>query len=1496
MVHPDDRERAPQRSLLTDSTLVPGLGGAGGSGGVARVFGGRYELRGVLGRGGMGEVWLARDLKLQVEVALKALTAEKLGDEAAMARLRAEVRSARAVASPHVCRVYDLIEAEGVECVSMEYIDGTTLRQVLDTRGPLELGEAREIALQLLAGLGAIHEAGLVHRDVKPENVMITRSGRVVLMDFGIAKAVATGGTVAGTPAYWAPEQAAGEAADPRADVYATGIVLAEMVAPGMREWDRRQALWEALRDDPARVPDTPWSEVIAKAVAREPDKRYPSAQSLARALEEVAHRVTGIEEAQPYPGLAAFTEADAEYFFGREAEVEGVWKRLPKRHLLALVGPSGAGKSSFLRAGLIPAKPAGWAHLICTPGDAPFVALGQALVPEVSRDTDAMRQMLRFEDADVAVELFRHWLAAHTEALVIVDQLEELFTLNPAEVQARFATLLSRLALEADVHVLLSMRDDFLLRCQEHEVLRPVFEGLVPLGPPTGDALRRALVQPALKCGYRFEDEALVGEMLQVVEGERGALPLLAFAAASVWERRDRDNGLLTRAAHESIGGVAGALARHAEATLERIGTEKLPLVRELFRNLVTAQGTRAVRDVDELLTVFPEYRRAEAEGILRTLIDARLLTSYEAHATEPGQTAGRRVEVVHESLLTAWPRLVRWHTEDEGSAQLRDQLRQAAHLWEEKGRPEDLLWTGTSYQEYQVWRSRYPGGLSEVEETFARAMATAAGRKRRRRRIAFAAVLGAVALVAMALGILLRRSVRETHKREAAQLLALGMLRLDEHPNAALAWAIASLETADNAPARRFALEALWHGPPALYVRSNDNWTGAWSADGRWLAVGTPNGAHLLERDSGAYRRLSQSQETILGFTSDSRRLVTRDEIAAQATVVLVRSLPGGEIERTLRHEEKSGTVLTSDDRLVTFTGDASIPSAERPRLLRRLSLDGVTEQVLGRWEPHGLTSLAVDPSGRWLFSLQGGRVLQQPLDALATPPRVIGTHAGDARVTADTWRDRVVTGDITGEVRIWDVPGARLVRTLKSPADGRLVATDPSGRFLATDAITSGPFTSGSLVLFDLSTPGSPEPVPVLAAESAYVTREYFSPDGRWLATFHEGLVTLWNVAAGPRSHLLGRETPPLVQVAFTRDGQLLSASNGVLRSRSLSHAPGEAMRELWSRPGAVVAITGEQDPSGRFVVMTDTREGSVVKIPNDGSSPSKYPLAHPEGTPLTIGGGFLDPTGRFVAVPVSSPRWREERLKRLRILDLFTGEERSFDTDAARDGRCTDAEVKAWGGVDNPLWLPDGSLLSDGPAGMRLWDIAAGTSALLQPCDKASPAFMLATPDSRSIVRLGPYVEDKLVPSWLSVFDLASRRSRDITSHGSQLWSMDLDPSGTVLVTGDKSGLVRVGPLTGEEPRLLYGHSGAVSVAVSPDGRWIASASDDDGTIRLWPMPDLSKPPLHILPHDELLAKLKSLTNLRAVRDPSSDTGWKIEVGSFPGWKDVPEWNP
>ena len=394
-----------------------------------------------------------------------------------------------------------------------------------------------------------------------------------------------------------------------------------------------------------------------------------------------------GEESLNPYPGLAAFTEDDAEFFFGREAEVAHLWRKITMRRLLAVIGPSGVGKSSFLRAGLVPAAPDGWGVVVCHPGDDPLAGLARALLPEFEGDREAVEGLVGVRDADTAATLVARWRQLHGQALLIVDQFEELFTLNPPEAQARFAGLLGHLARKADVHVLLSMRDDFLFRCHDHEELEPIFDSLTPVKVPAREDLRRALEQPAARFACSFEDDGLVDEMLEAVDDERGALSLLAFAVARLWDKRDLERKLLTRQAYADIGGVAGALAHHAEAALERIGRDRLAVVRELFRNLVTAEGTRAVREWDELLSIFSDSHSESPAAVLRALIDARLLTSYEVQEEDREPT--RRVEIVHESLLTNWPRLVR--LADPGCGRrpaCSDELRQAARTWDEHDR----------------------------------------------------------------------------------------------------------------------------------------------------------------------------------------------------------------------------------------------------------------------------------------------------------------------------------------------------------------------------------------------------------------------------------------------------------------------------------------------------------------------------------------------------------------------------------------------------------------------------------------------------------------------------------------------------------------------------------------------------------------------------------------------------------------------------------------
>jgi WD40 repeat protein len=416
-----------------------------------------------------------------------------------------------------------------------------------------------------------------------------------------------------------------------------------------------------------------------------------------------------------------------------------------------------------------------------------------------------------------------------------------------------------------------------------------------------------------------------------------------------------------------------------------------------------------------------------------------------------------------------------------------------------------------------------------------------------------------------------------------------------------------------------------------------------------------------------------------------------------------------------------------------------------------------------------------------------------------------------------------------------------------------------------------------------------------VPLLGDEVGWLNGLEFSPDGSWLVEVDAGNATLWNMRDA-RSTVLARQDPRTPTVAFTPDGHLLSSSDeeGVLRRRPLSPEAGEGVQTLWSQPGALIGISLEVDPGGRFVVLAGHGAGKLYVVPLDGSKPVSYQVKARAATTVSAFLGKLDPSGRFLAMSAFSVGHPDQNS--IWVLDLTAGDEWALDTHAKGEERCEELEC-AREGLAFPVWLRDGRLVPDGDAGLRVWNLETGTSERLRPCRKMAgdSLLLLASPDSRMVLRLEP-VEQQGSVSSLSAFDLPSSAIRGITSHGNKLYSFALDASGKIFVTGGQDGVVRAAPLTGEEPHLLFGHTARVaSVAVSPDGRWITSVSDD-GTIRLWPMPDLSKPPLHTLPHDQLVAKLKSLTNLRAVRDPSSDTGWKIEIGPFPGWTAASDWQP
>ena len=1177
-------------------------------------------------------------------------------------------------------------------------------------------------------------------------------------------------------------------------------------------------------------------------------------------------------DEDNPYPGLAAFTEADADRLFGREAEAAALWRKISARRLLAVIGPSGVGKSSLLRAGVVPRAPPGWRVVVFTPGEAPTLSLARALAPDHSGDPAAMARLLGFNDADTALVVVSRWRGQFREAVLVVDQFEELFTLNPPEVQASFIALLRRLVDAADVHLVLAMRDDYLYHCQQYEQIGPIFKDLTPLPPPTPEGLRRALKEPAARMLCRFSSELLVDRMIAEVEGERGALPLMAFAVHRLWEERNREERLLTGEAYERIGGVAGALAKHAEATLERIGAERLPIVRELFRNLVTAEGTRAVREADELLSVFADSQRESAAEVLRELIDARLLTGYRVQGDDDREL--RRVEIIHESLLTSWPRLVRWQAQDAEGALLRDQLRQAAHLWEEKGKPDDLLWSGASYREFAVWRERYPGALSELEEAFYTAMASLAGRRRRRRRIALVAGFAVLLAILTVVATLWQRSVAETRRAEARKLIALGRVELDRNSAAALAFARASLEVADSAEARMLAVQALWAGPPTFFVLdAGQCLEAAFSPDGRYLACGGFFPDITVLSDGGEQLRIPGLPEKLklrgVAFTPSGDRMLSWLEGDPSIRIFGVE----GE-ELGVLSAEATELLVLDEDTIATF-GAGEPDTTELA--VRVWSLADRSSRLVARWQPPpgfrsslpGLPPAAIDLQLSWLAYGDDAAV---HLLGLAGPDvgreRSLGNHpAGVTNLAFAPDGSRLASADASGGFRVWPMAGDAAPRTLDAPGLSRYsrLSFDASGSRLGWGS------TGGALV-WSLDDP------PDAAARVLRAPGEFafgavgFDREARWAAAGRDSFeLALWSLTSA-YSRVLNGHTQMVFDLAFTADSRFL-ASCGLDGARLWPLSPEDGHQRPIALGEGYLCQGIAADATGSGVLVATMGLGAYLVEP-DGAPPRRL-----EGVPPRC----LQPAAldTRLGLAAAADGWAPEP-GALHIVELESGATRSFPL---RDPESRDSFE---GGLTSLGFTADGSLMSGGDGGVYRWDLSTGERTRI--CGEGTWSDVALSRSGRTMIA----VCDRNNPSDpVIVMDLTTGSQHRVSSHEKYIVAVAIDATGERIATGSDNGVVRVGWATGEEPHLLIGHGEYVNaLAFSPDGRWLASASGDE--ILLWPMPDLSKPPLHALSHGELLAKLKTLTNLRAVRDPSSDTGWKVEIGPFPGWREVPTW--
>jgi WD40 repeat protein/DNA-binding SARP family transcriptional activator len=1065
-----------------------------------------------------------------------------------------------------------------------------------------------------------------------------------------------------------------------------------------------------------------------------------------------------------PYKGLAAYRPEEAAFFHGRSKLTRTLVATLVDSELLVVSGPSGAGKSSVVLAGLLPALAAGalpgshtWRQTVIVPGASPV----DALAALTSRD-------------------------AQSPAILVVDQFEELWTTGSvaAERRAFFDTMLSLLDDGEIVRLVVVLRADHLGRLAEHGRFAERTAREVVLVPPLSELeLREVVHAPAETAGLQVEPEladAIVGDVL----GQPGALPLLSTALVGTWERRRGD--VLTLAGYLAAGGVDGALARSAEATYTSLDAEARQRVQPMLVRLAGESERKA-----------PVRRRVSREDLGMDGPDGQARQrAVDAFVGQRLLTADSdTVEVAHEALFTAWPRLASWLADDAAGRVIRDHLIPAAREWNQRGRPEDELYRGSRLATALDWRTTSEPDLTSVERSFLEASETLAEAELRaareravreaagRRRTRWLAVALGVALVGSIIAGIVALDQRADAQREAKvaaarELAAASIANLDVDPELSTLLALEAVDATEGTgeTVLREAEEALHRAVSSLRLELTVPQGGyglAVSPDGTRFAAGSDgadSAVTVWDLETGEQQLQLVGHDGAAaagGFSPDGSLIATTGD----STVRLWDALTGEQLRILRGHEGYvNDSVFSPDGRWVAAGGEDST--------VRIWDVaQGSEEMTLAGHE---------SPTYRAAFSPDGTRLATASEDGTA---KIWDMATGETVVTLEGHRwgvtgvdfspdgARIATASIDGSVRIWDSESGAHLRTFVAPVDLHAVAYSPDGTRIAsvgTDAIAR---------IWDVDTGRE---VLTLAGHTSVVNDVAFTPDGNHLLTIGEDGTRLWDVSVGggrdwlrvPSAELI------LVGVAFSPDGETFAA-------------PAE--------------------PSG--VTIWDTRTGEET-ITLTGHEPKLTTVAFsPDGRRIAAGSDLTD----------TPPVW-----------DVETGE-LLFTLDGHMDA------------VRAVSFSPDGSRIVtgswDGTA--RLWDAATGEQlAVLGVWDRPAVIAAAFSPDGRFIITGD---DNGNVTVWNAA---GLEKVRTLNSRTPLIAGLAFGPNG-LLLTAHEDGTARVWDFeTGEVRLTLRGHTARVhQVDVSPDGTRIATSSDD-GTVRLWDI-ETGEEQLTLLGHSYLV---------------------------------------